>query len=93
MVDAPPSPTIPDAMTDGGLADGGLADGGPGDGSPTDALGPDARQPPHNPVIGSDDATIKSFYTCSTGTGGAALPIVLAILALRRRSFRGSGVT
>lgn len=81
------TPVVPDAsLPDAGVPDAGPpGDGGPGDGSLTDALGPDARQPPGLPVGGSNDDQIHSFYACSTGDGASALPLLLAILALRRR--------
>jgi hypothetical protein len=89
-----PDSSVPDAsVPDAGVPDGGLVDGGPGDGSLSDALNPDAREPPGLPVGGSNDDDIKSFYACSSGDGASALPLLLAILALRRRPFRGSGVT
>lgn len=81
------TPVVPDAsLPDAGVPDAGPpGDGGPGDGSLTDALGPDARQPPGLPVAGSNDDQIHSFYACSTGDGASALPLLVAILALRRR--------
>jgi hypothetical protein len=99
MPDAPPDSMVDAAIPDApvtppdAVVDAGVTDGGPGDGSLTDALGPDAREPPGLPVGGSHDDNIQSFYACSTGDGASALPLLLAILALRRRSYRGSGVT
>jgi MYXO-CTERM domain-containing protein len=90
MVDAAPMP-MPDAMIDAApmpmpdaAVDAMPTDGGPGDGSLTDALAPDGRGPGF-PVGGSNDDEIQSFYACSTGEGASALPLLLAILALRRR--------
>ncbi len=81
-----PMPVVPDAsLPDAGAPDAPPGDGGPGDGSLTDALGPDAREQPGLPVGGSHDDQIHSFYACSTGDGASALPLLLAILALRRR--------
>ncbi len=86
MVDAAPDAMV-DAAPDASLPPdaGPPGDGGPGDGSLSDALNPDARQPPGLPVGGSHDDEIHSFYACSTGDGASALPLLLAILALRRR--------
>ncbi len=90
-----PSMTMPDAMPDAmensnSPPDGG--DGGDGGVGAVDALGPDTPQPPGHPVGGSHDDTIQSFYACSTGDGASAVPLLLAILALRRRAYRGSRV-
>lgn len=77
--DAPPDASVP---PDGSVPPD---DGGPGDGSLSDALPVDAREPPDLPVGGANGENIKSFYACSTGEGASALPLLLAILALRRR--------
>lgn len=92
---AVPDAAVPDAaMPDAALPDAGVPDdGGVVDGSLTDALAPDAPDRPGGSVSGAHEGRIQSFYACSTGDGASALPLLLAILVLRRRPIRGSGVT